>query len=63
MNEGMIYESKEHAKLACERYVEAMHRLMEEFGVWESSEDSCSRTFIHAQYRTTEGKIEEYCHW
>lgn len=59
----MIYDSKEHAKLACERYVEAMQRLMEEFGVWESSEDSCSGTFIHARYRTAEGKIEEYCHW
>lgn len=63
MTDGMIYDSKEHSKLACERYIATMHRLMEELGVWESSEDTCSRTFINAKYRTPEGKIEEYCHW
>lgn len=60
--DNIIYNDKESAKAACEKYVKSMHDLQEKLGVWEENDDSCSETRAYARYRDESGKVVDYCH-
>jgi predicted translin family RNA/ssDNA-binding protein len=59
---AQLHQSREEAKKACQEYVEALLELQERLGVWEENEDSCSATYVYAEYLEN-GKKEKYCHF
>jgi hypothetical protein len=62
MNE-VIYGNLAAAKEACKAYVDAMRELQERLGVYETSDDSCVQTYVHAKWRCADGTIVEYTYW
>ena len=62
MNE-VIYNTLDDAKAACKAYVDAMRDLQERLGIYETSDDSCCSTYVHAKWRNADGVIVEYAYW
>lgn len=56
----VIYDTLEDAKQACKAYVDAMRDLQEHLGIYETSDDSCAQTYVHAKWRNADGVIVEY---
>jgi hypothetical protein len=61
--ETIIYANIAEAKKACEEYVAAFYALQERLGIFESCDDSCVQTYIHAKYRNEKNEIVKYTHW
>ncbi len=59
----VIYDTLEDAKQACKAYVDAMRDLQELLGIYETSDDSCAQTYVHAKWRNADGVIVEYTYW
>jgi len=59
----IIYNTREEAVGACKAYVDAMYDLKERLGIFETCDDSCATTYVHAKWRCEDGKIVEYTHW
>ena len=62
-NKEIIYASHGHAATACRQYAESMQFLQEKFGIFESCDDSCCATYIHAKYYDENGNIITYTHF
>jgi hypothetical protein len=62
MNE-IIYNTREEAAAACKAYVDAMSDLKDRLGIFETCDDSCVATYVHAKWRCEDGKIVEYTYW
>jgi|688.fasta_scaffold06483_11 hypothetical protein len=59
----IIYNTREEAAGACKAYVEAMYDLRERLGIFETCDDSCVESYVHAKWRCEDGAIVEYTHW
>lgn len=59
----LIYNTREEAAAACKAYADAMQDLQEKLGVFETSDDSCSMTYIQAKWRCEDGEVKTYTYW